>query len=442
MAAVNIEADIQCYPCSPELAAALKTFKKFPTAHTQLSVTHASCNDGFFCITLKKKEWAKENKEVVLRDVRTTVHPVTKAEDGTIKVNEEEIKKWIGKVNVIYSGHGDKTPFIELSEYIRKFTQETLAIEWMDIGPKEKDGEYVDFFDWASASDHHPGSEKLTREIMAKFPEEKKALNLCSRGCGAMLTFYQVSYSLKRSWLLHLVNWMDIWVEEEYLWTPSVKDAIMEDCFAASPNLETWVGAETEDLKFKKLLQVLSVIRNALWNQDEADALLTALDGDDLGKTLDTWLEKYSTLTPIAEKFVSQNVVEVINLEEFSLHYSETDLKKDEKVTGGDYFFQIECNKKAKRTADGTLKPQVLVTADRLPSGQYRQIGVRKIPNSDDNDMDCCQFAKFVAAAQPQVFASAGGLPVASAMQAKEDATMTNIRNAVVQGALKFFKVA
>ena len=81
------------------------------------------------------------------------------------------------------------------------------------------------------------------------------------------------------------------------------------------------------------------------------------------------------------------------------------------------------------------------MTADRLPSGQYRQIGVRKIPNSDDNDMDCCQFAKFVAAAQPQVFASAGGLPVASAMQAKEDATMTNIRNAVVQGALEFFKI-
>ena len=442
MAAVTIEADIQCYPCSPELAAALKTFKKFPTAHTQFSVTHASCNDGFLCITLKKKEWAKEKKEVVLREARTYIDPITKAEDGTITVNEEEIKKWIGKVNVIYSGHGDKTPFIELSEYIREFTKETLAIEWMDIGPKEKDGEYVKFFDWASASDHHPGSEPMTREIMAKFPEGKKALNLSSRGCGAMLTFYQVSASLKRSWVLHVVNWMDIWVEEEYLWTPAVKDAMMEDCLAASAKLKNFVGAETEDLKFEKLLQVLSVIRNALWNQDQADALLTALDGDDLGKTLDSWLQKYSTLTPTAEKYVSQNVVEVLNFEEFSLHYSETDLKKDEKVTGGDYFFQTECNKKAKRNADGTLKTQVLVTADRLPSGKYRQIGVRKIPNSDENDMDCCDFAKFVAAAQPEAFASAGGLPVASAMQAKEDATMITIRNAVVQGALKYFKVA
>ena len=66
---------------------------------------------------------------------------------------------------------------------------------------------------------------------------------------------------------------------------------------------------------------------------------------------------------------------------------------------------------------------------------------MRKIPNSDENDMDCCDFAKFVAAAQPEVFASAGGLPVASAMQAKEDATMITIRNAVVEGALKYFKV-
>ena len=135
-------------------------------------------------------------------------------------------------------------------------------------------------------------------------------------------------------------------------------------------------------------------------------------------------------------------MVEEINNEEFSLHYSETDSKRDEEVTGGDYFFQIECNKKAKRMANGTWKPQVLVTADRKPLGQYRQIGVRKIPNSDENVVNCCDFAKFVAADQPHAFVSAGGLPFASAMQAKDDATMITIKEAVIEGAKKFFKVA
>jgi hypothetical protein len=66
---------------------------------------------------------------------------------------------------------------------------------------------------------------------------------------------------------------------------------------------------------------------------------------------------------------------------------------------------------------------------------------VRKIPNSDDNELDCCIFAKYVAAAQPKVFKSGGGLSVASAMQAKEDVSMISIRNAVVEGTLKYMEI-
>jgi len=444
MTAVNIEADIQCYPCDPELAEHMVKFTKLPTANTQLSISHAMCNDGLYCITLKRKQWAKENKEVVVRDARSYVSPISLASDGAIKIDEEEIKKWIGKVNVIFSGHGNKTPFIELSEYIRQYTADTLAIEWMDIGPKDGDEEYIKFFDWGATSDHHPGSEGVTKKIMDKFPEGKKALNLSRRGCGAMLTFYQVSsfVPLKRPWILHLWNWMDIWTEEQYLWTPAVKKAIMEDCLGASPKLCTFVRCEMqEDLKFAKMLQVMALIRDALWTQDQADGLFESLDGDGLGKTLDKWVAQYESRSPIAETYVRDNVVEILNFEEFSIHYAETDLKKDPNLTGGDYFYQKECNKRAKRNADGSVKTQVLITADRLPSGGHRQIGVRKIPNSDDNAIDCCVFAKFVATAQPMVFVSGGGLPVASAMQAEAGASMRSIRNAVIQGALKYFKV-
>ena len=66
---------------------------------------------------------------------------------------------------------------------------------------------------------------------------------------------------------------------------------------------------------------------------------------------------------------------------------------------------------------------------------------MRKIPNSDDNEFDCCSFAKYVAAAQPKVFISGGGLPKASAMQAREDASMISIRNAVVEGTLKYMEI-
>ena len=78
------------------------------------------------------------------------------------------------------------------------------------------------------------------------------------------------------------------------------------------------------------------------------------------------------------------------------------------------------------------------MTADRMTSGDYRQIGVRKIPNTDENNVDCCIFAKFVAGSEEDVFVSSGGLPVASAMQAKPEASMEDIYNAVLRGAARY----
>ena len=418
----------------------METFQKAPMPHTLLSISHAGCNDGRLSITLKKKEWDAQGKLYVER----TKSPITKQNDGTISVDVEELKDWIGKVNFIFSGHGTKTPFIEVSPYLKKYTEKSMGIEWTDIGPKQEDAAFVAYFDYGSVTDHHPGSTTTTMDVMNMFPEDKRIVNISYRGCGAMLTFYQMSSfaPLRRPWLMHVVNWMDIWTEVSFLWTPAVRTAIKTECLQASPALRKFVAeANTDEEEYTLILEVLAVIRDALWNQRQADELFESLNGDDfrLGQLLDDWVEKYVLRTPIAEHFVDNHVLKAFDSPNLTMFYAETNLKKDVNVTGGDYFYQTACNSKlTTRNLDGSLKTQVLVTADRMTSGDYRQIGVRKIPNTDENNVDCCIFAKFVAGSEEDVFVSAGGLPVASAMQAKPEASMEDIYNAVLRGAARY----
>lgn len=396
----------------------------------------AGCPDGGICGVIAKKDQQTDGWEVVVKD----------------RNSSKDVSQWLGKVNIIFSAHGNESPMIEMVAKILFECENAQLVQaiggtlshgmpqfvharWYDIGPKPGDKEYIPMLETVEVIDHHQRSLKNTRTLLQDMPPDKCAINFNRDCCAAVLMAAMVEEKrgqqlCDRPWVEKLINFADLWDTEEAMWDPIVRKTLTCDLLRSSstlPGMMTSNGESDED--YTLILKVLYGCRAYMPSLTAAQTFWDDLTGGDerLGKLIDSWVSQFQIACPTSIKFVEKELAcPLVDLQEGRVYFASCWNKKDShdaNGTGGDLWYQLSANKKK---VCGL--PIILITADSMAVDGLLQIGVRRIPNYDDL-VDAGDVAEMAARMFPKVVKSGGGHEFAAAFQVPGGTTLDVTRD-------------